>query len=224
VDRKPEVAQQREVPNEDAIVKPVKGRKRRYSGKKPATGQHGEPKKLTRGDCGSWMKLAAACRKVSRRATVAWRKRNSFRISSTQRNHGPPKEVTTAGIKITRCAGHRRMEKKEDNAEQETPKRSEENRCWKYPERNTGIRDRGLKQRLRGSKQTKDPTMNDIEGWSQGKRAPQGIGGIRRKDIYEISSEKIMDHAVGTSSGLPKIRKWHLWRGRPPPKRKRNNG
>jgi hypothetical protein len=30
----------------------------------------------------------------------------------------------------------------------------------------------------------KDPTTNGIEGWSQGKRAPQGIGGIRKKDIY----------------------------------------
>jgi hypothetical protein len=29
VDRKPEVAQQREVPNEDAVMKPVKGRKKR---------------------------------------------------------------------------------------------------------------------------------------------------------------------------------------------------
>jgi hypothetical protein len=38
VDRKPEVAEQREVPNEDAIVKPVKGRKRRHRGKKQAAG------------------------------------------------------------------------------------------------------------------------------------------------------------------------------------------
>jgi hypothetical protein len=36
VDRKPEVAQQREVPIEDAVVKPVKGRKKRYRGKKQA--------------------------------------------------------------------------------------------------------------------------------------------------------------------------------------------
>jgi hypothetical protein len=33
VDRKPKVAQQREVPVEDAVVKPVKGRKKRYRGR-----------------------------------------------------------------------------------------------------------------------------------------------------------------------------------------------
>jgi hypothetical protein len=36
VDRKPEVAQQRELPNEDAVVKPVKGQKKRQRGKKQA--------------------------------------------------------------------------------------------------------------------------------------------------------------------------------------------
>jgi hypothetical protein len=36
VDRKPEVAQQREVPVEDAVLKPVKGRKKRHKGKKKA--------------------------------------------------------------------------------------------------------------------------------------------------------------------------------------------
>jgi hypothetical protein len=48
--------------------------------------------------------LAAACRKVSRRATVAWRKKNILRKSWTQRNCGLPKEVTAAGIKVTRRA------------------------------------------------------------------------------------------------------------------------
>jgi hypothetical protein len=36
VEKKPEMAQQREVPVEDAVVKPVKGRKRRHRGKKQA--------------------------------------------------------------------------------------------------------------------------------------------------------------------------------------------
>jgi hypothetical protein len=63
VDRKPEAAKE-EVPKEDAVVKPVKGRKRRHRGKKQAAWHREEPKKLTRGDCGSRMKLAAACRKA----------------------------------------------------------------------------------------------------------------------------------------------------------------
>jgi hypothetical protein len=79
VDRKPEVAQNEEVHVEDAVVKPVKGRKKRQRGKRQAAGRCREPKKVTRGICGSWMKFAVARRKVSRRATVAWRKRNIFR-------------------------------------------------------------------------------------------------------------------------------------------------
>jgi hypothetical protein len=79
VETKPEVAQQQEVPKEDTVVQPVKGRKRRLRGKKQAAGRRREPKKLTREDCGPRMQLAASCRKVSRRATVAWRKRIIFR-------------------------------------------------------------------------------------------------------------------------------------------------
>jgi hypothetical protein len=114
------------------------------------------------------MKLATSCRKVARRATVAWRKRIIFRKSSTHGNCGPLKEVTATGMKITRCAGHRRRRQNEDNIELETPKRTDKNRRWKYSERNNDIRDKGLKQRLRGNKQIKDRTTNGIEGWSQG--------------------------------------------------------
>jgi hypothetical protein len=50
-----------EAPKQDAIVKPVKGRKKRHRGRKPAAGRRGEPKELTRSDYGSGKKLAAAC-------------------------------------------------------------------------------------------------------------------------------------------------------------------
>jgi hypothetical protein len=46
-------------------------------------------RELTRRNCGSRRNLAAACRKVSRRATVAWRKRNAFRKIWTEVNCGP---------------------------------------------------------------------------------------------------------------------------------------
>jgi ElaB/YqjD/DUF883 family membrane-anchored ribosome-binding protein len=78
-----------EVPRDDAVVKPVRGWKRRHRGRKQAVGRRGEPKELNRGDCGSRKKLAAACRKASCRATVAWRKRNVFRKSWTHGNCGP---------------------------------------------------------------------------------------------------------------------------------------
>jgi hypothetical protein len=55
---------------EDAVVKPVKGQKKRHRGRKPAAGWHGEPKKKTQGDCGAGRKLAASHRNVS---SCAWR-------------------------------------------------------------------------------------------------------------------------------------------------------
>jgi hypothetical protein len=72
-------SEHREISKEDAVVKPVKGRKKRHRGQKLAAGRRGEPKELTRGDCGSQRKLAAACRKMSRSAAVAWHRRNFFR-------------------------------------------------------------------------------------------------------------------------------------------------
>jgi hypothetical protein len=175
VDRKPEVAQQREVPNEDAVVKPVNGRMRRHRGKKRDAVQCVEPEKPTRGICGSQSKLAAACRKVShratvarhmrdifrpnktRRATVAWRKRFIFRKSLTQRNCGQRKEVTAAGIKLTHCAGHRHIARNKDDVTPRSPKgRTFGKRLWKGPGCKIGIRDRGLRQHLQGRYELKD--------------------------------------------------------------------
>jgi hypothetical protein len=60
VNRKPEAAEhQEEVPKEDAIAKPVNGRKRRHRGKKQAAGRREEPKKLNRGD---WIPDEVGCR------------------------------------------------------------------------------------------------------------------------------------------------------------------
>jgi hypothetical protein len=65
------VAEHQEVPREDAAVMPVRGLRKQRRGRKQAAGRREEPEKLNRGMCGSREKLAAACRKVSRRATVA---------------------------------------------------------------------------------------------------------------------------------------------------------
>jgi hypothetical protein len=95
------VAEHQEVPKEDSLVKPVKGRKKQHRGRKLAAGRCGEPKELTRGECGCRRKLAAACRKVSRRAAVARRKGNVFRKIRTQENCGPCKELAVARSQMT---------------------------------------------------------------------------------------------------------------------------
>jgi predicted kinase len=69
----------RKVRKKDATVKRVKERNKQERDWHLAVGRHREPKELTRGDCGSQMKLAASCMRVSHRATVAWCKRNVFR-------------------------------------------------------------------------------------------------------------------------------------------------
>jgi hypothetical protein len=138
---------------------------------------------------------------------------NVFRKILTQRNYGPRQEFATSRkmprcARVARCKGN--FVKKystRGNTKQETQKgQTEENRCWKSPECRKGI---------------KDPTWNGIEGWSPGERAPLGSGGTRKKDIYEIFREKIMEHVDGTCSWLQKMRKWSSWRGQPLPKRKK---
>jgi hypothetical protein len=120
-------------PKEVAIVKPVKGRKRRHRGRKPAAGRREEPKELTWSDCGPRKKLAATCRKASSCTTVARHKRKLFKKIRTLGNCGPRSKLTTARIKMTR---HARVAWRRENfvrkdwtrnqAEQETPKRREE--------------------------------------------------------------------------------------------------
>jgi hypothetical protein len=93
-----------EFTQKDAVAKPVgEPRKRRRVGNL-AAGRRQKRKKRTRGSCESKRRSAAACRKVSRRATVAWRKRNLIRRSGTQGNCGPLKEFSPTGIRTTRCA------------------------------------------------------------------------------------------------------------------------
>jgi hypothetical protein len=186
-----------EVPNEDAVVIPVRGWKRWHRGRKQAAERRGEPKELNRGDHGSRKKLAAACRKASRRATVAWRKRNVFRKPWTCGYCGLQKEVTTSRKMVTRCERHRRKV-----AQRSPTGRAFESRCRRGPECSNGIRDRGRRR-------IKDPsTRRQLRlkiKWTSEQ--------IDRKIFYEILREKIPKHVVETSSRLQQMRNWTLWRG-----------
>jgi hypothetical protein len=64
-------------------------------------------------------------------------------------------------------------------------------------------------------------TTNGIEGWSSGQQSHVGSGIMLKKVLYAIFRGKIAKQVDGTSSGLQKIMKWSLWRGRPPPKWKK---
>jgi hypothetical protein len=70
----------REASKEHAAVETDKAPSTRHRDWHVVARHCGKPKELSRGDCRSWRNLAAACRKVSRRARVAWHKRICFSI------------------------------------------------------------------------------------------------------------------------------------------------
>jgi hypothetical protein len=173
-------------------------------------------KEKTRWNSGSRRKSAAACRKVSRRAKVTWRKRNLFRKTGTQENCYPRYELTVAGMRMTRSAnvarrrGHGRRWYDQDSMGQEAQKqRKVRKTLWKGLEYNSGLRDRGLRRQLQVKIVIKDPcTRRQLR--------------LRiEKTSGEIFRGKIAKQVVGTSSGLRRIRKWTLWSGQPHPKRKK---
>jgi hypothetical protein len=196
-----------EVPDEGAVEAPVRIRKRRHKGRKETAGRRLEPKGLNRGDRGSRKKLAAACRKASHRATVAWIKRNVFRKSWTCEFYGlrkevtaPRKEVTAPRKEVTRCERHRRKV-----AQRSPTGGAFEHRCRRGSQYGMG---------------RKDPTVIDIGGWSSRQLSPLE----RRGSIYKIRKTTLntesLRRAPGMFIGLQQMRIWTLWRGRPPPKRK----
>jgi hypothetical protein len=116
------IAVHEEDPMEKAAVKYSGTMKKRHMGQHLAAGRRGEPKELTRGDCGSWRKLSAACRKVSRHAAVARRKGNFSRKMCTQGNCGPLKELMAAGRMMIHCARHRSKGQNKDDVAQKARK------------------------------------------------------------------------------------------------------
>jgi hypothetical protein len=63
-----------EVPEEEAAVETLGALKKWYGARDLAVGCRWQLKKQTQGDCGSWKKLAAACREITRHAGVLWHK------------------------------------------------------------------------------------------------------------------------------------------------------
>jgi hypothetical protein len=164
-------AQHREIPKEEATVKSSGAMKKQHRGWHLAAGHHGKPKELALRILWIQRKLAAACRKMTCRAVVAW------------------------------CRGHGCKVYDQISVVQGTRKGWTFGKRWKGPECNSGIRDRGLRQQLQGSKLIKNlvggwplylrknrTTTDGIGGCSSGQRAPLGSRGTLKKTLYEIVS------------------------------------
>jgi hypothetical protein len=95
-----------EIPKGEAAAMLVGEPRKRCRVRNMAVERRQKRKERTRGNRGSRRKLAAACRKVSRPAKVAWRKRKLVRRSGTQENCGPlcPSSVK---IELLRLIGAR---------------------------------------------------------------------------------------------------------------------
>jgi hypothetical protein len=93
-----------EIPKEDAVVMPVGEPRKRRRDRNLAAGRRQKPKRRIQASCKSRRKLTVAGKKITRRATVAWRKRNIFRTIVTQGNCGLRKRLVVTGKRTTRCA------------------------------------------------------------------------------------------------------------------------
>lgn len=184
------------VPTEHAAVVTGKAPKKQYRVWHLAAGRRGKPKEMTRGNCGSQRKLAAACRKMTCCAGVAQHKGNVRKIQ-TQGKCGSWKELAATGRMMTWQPGvAQRKGQGQDNVVQETQKgRTFRKRRWEKPEGRLGIRDQDFEEKLRlGSNRT--------------------FGGIYRKTIRL----EFVKRTARSSARLQRIKDWTLWRSRILPK------
>jgi hypothetical protein len=67
----------------------------------------------------------------------------------------------------------------------------------------------------------KRATVIEIRGWSSRQLSPPGRRVLAYEDFKKTLELDFMKRACGMSSGIQKIKKWTLWRGKPPLKQKK---
>jgi hypothetical protein len=154
---------------------------------------------------------------------VAWRKRKLFRKSETRGYCGSRKGVTVADRRTSRHATVAWRKRKftsyiQIQESHESSKDLAADGMRRGPGCKNGIQHRYVKKL---SHMKKERTTNGIKGWSTGQRSYLGKGGTLRMNLYEIFRGKIGKQVAEISRGLRRIRKWTLWRGSPPTKRKK---
>jgi hypothetical protein len=203
-----------EVPKEKAAEKSSMVMKKRPRGRRIRAGRHVKPTKLARGDGQSRERLVATCRKVSCHAALAWRKRNLSRKIRTRVNCGPRQELGAAEMRRNCCTG---VEQRKGRGTQKRLKN--ETRLWKDAEGDKGMRSKGVKEPLHLRKGKK--VADSIGGWSRRQRLHPKSSGKGNEIYRNIIRLAVGKRATEMSTGLLKIKDWTMWRGRPPPKRKK---
>jgi hypothetical protein len=95
------VEEHQEIPMEEAAVMRVGGLRKRRRDRNLAAGCRQKLKGRIQATCESRRRLTIAGKEITRRATVAWHKRNVVRRIRTQINYGPRKRLTVTGRKTT---------------------------------------------------------------------------------------------------------------------------
>jgi hypothetical protein len=114
---------------------------------------------------------------------------------------------------VARGREHRLQRQVKDDIAPRTRKgRTEENKGLKGPESKNGVRYRDFRQQFQGKTGIKDPRT----------RCQLRLKSERTTSEFDRKAFglEFVKQANGMSNGLRKLRKWALWRGRPPPKRK----
>jgi hypothetical protein len=185
------IGEHQEVPKGEAAVMPVGGLRKRRRGRYLAAERHQKTKERTRGYCGSRKRLTVAGRRMIRCAGVAFLRRGAVRKDCTRAKVERATQRIGSLRKILRT----------------------------HHEGKRRIKDLGDRRPLCLRKER--TTMNGNEGWSSGQKSHLGSGGTRKKTLYEMYRGKIAKQVVKTSIGLLRMMDGTLWRGRPPPKRKK---
>jgi lambda repressor-like predicted transcriptional regulator len=190
------VGKHQEVSTEAAVMPVGEPRKRRRN-RNPDAERRQKPKERTRGYCGSQNRVTVADRKVSRRATVARRRRDIFAQERTRVKRGPLEQLVAARRGTTfraKMAG-------------ETAKR------WTFG-------------RKRQSKQQGINGVKDLGGGRPRYLRKQDLRKLQLESTGNLNATlttrwEIARRIVGSAVGLQAINIWTLWRGRPPLKRKK---
>jgi hypothetical protein len=213
LDKKPEAAQQEEVPLDDAEVIPVREPKKKKRRDRKLAAEHRRQKTKTspRENCGPQTRLAVTRRGTTRRAKVARKMQADQKMSRRATVARRKRDIVKSYLPQEKCHSRRGL----TTSRTRTTHRAEVARRNKSSVGKNRTRWRQLIRR-RGNKETKIRDFEDQlllgSKWEMNKT-------LRRGNERETTKK------INTSpTRLQRSKHWTLWKGRPPPKRKKGNG
>jgi hypothetical protein len=214
-DRKPEAAEQREAPIDGATVIPVgePKKKRRRDRKLAAEHRPPKPKTSIRENRGPQKRLAVACSGSSRHGKVTRHTKETDR-------------KMTCRAKVARCRGHIIGNNQTRNNIARGAPRGQ--RLQVKMEGGIGVKNEYTRQHLHpGNVRTASRTLRKTQGLDAGQQAVETFSrlqGIKNSTLRSVKGLGIAKQTNTSPVQLQRRKHWTLWRGRPPPKRKKGNG